>query len=235
MTYKGIFFEREDGKRYIFTFNAQDDLVAGTTVLSGRKRPISASYNGQYKASATGEVIVLQDSQIVAVLEDFDADFELIDAGLNPIQVKDMDGNADLVYVADGEGLLNIGTEVFDDPAGMMPFADAMVTMGNWKITFEGGVVMAAEQVEPDPEDDKLSELVILAVDEEGKPTGDKVLAYVKGSAKLILVVGTPVYADKAMKDMVKDGIYTIKETYFISIKKGVVADVNKEFKPVRK
>lgn len=229
-----IFFEKENGKKYVFTFNADAEILAGTTVLSGLKRPISSHYNGQYKAVNTGEVIVLQDSQIVAVLEDFDPNFTLVDAGLNPIQVVNAAGEADIVYVAAGEGLLNIGTEVFDDPAGTLAFADAVITMGKWAITVAGGVVAGAEQVETDPEDAVMTEVVLFTIPKEEGGKVDKVLVFVEGSAKLLKIVGTEVWMDKDKKVALKDGIFSLKDVYFITMKNGVVADVNKEVKDPR-
>jgi len=226
-----IFFEKENGKKYVFTFNADAEILAGTTVLSGLKRPISSHYNGQYKAVKTGEVIVLQDSQIVAVLEDFDPNFTLVDANLNPIQVVNGAGEADIVYVAAGEGLLNIGTEVFDDPAGTLAFADAVVTMGKWAITVADGVVAGAEQVEAEPEEAVMTKVLIATTPKE---EGGKVLSFVEGSPKLIVIIGTEVWMDKEKKAALKDGVYSVKEIYFITIKNGVVADVNKEVKDPR-
>lgn len=229
--YKMIFFEKENGKKYVFTFNADAEILAGTTVLSGLKRPISSHYNGQYKAVNTGEVIVLQDSQIVAVLADFDPDFTLVDAGLNPVQVVNAAGEADIVYIAAGEGLLNIGTEVFDDPAGTQAFANAIIVMGKWAITVAGGVVAGAEQIETEPEEPVMTEAILFTLPKEEDEKVEKILVFVEGSPKLLTIVGTEIWMDKDKTTALKDGIFSLKDVYFITMDKGVVADVNKEVK----
>ncbi len=236
LMYKMIFFEKENGKKHVFTFNADAEILAGTTVLSGLKRPISSHYNGQYKAVGTGEVIVLQDSQIIAVLTDFDPNFTLVDAGLHPIQVVNAAGEADVIYIKEGEGLLNIGTEVFDDPAGTMIFADAVITMVKWAITVAGGVVAGVEQIETQPEEAVMTETSLFTLPNEEGGKIEEIQVFVEGSPKLLAVVGTEVWMDIDKAKALRDGTFSFRDIYFITTVRGVVADVNTETKdPVKK
>ena len=229
MEFKRAYLEKENGKKYMFTFNKTDDIAVGTVVLSGIKRPISSHYNGQYKLT-TGEVIVLQDSQIVAMLADFDSEFSLEDSSLNPVQVLNEEGAVDIVYIAYGEGLSNIDTAVFDDPAGEAVFADGAVFMGRWKINIVGGLVDSTEEVVNEPTEGEgeggRSSKVELFIN------GAKTEGFIKGTPKLILVVGTVVYADEELGKTLRDGIYLARDIYLVTIKGGAVHDLAKQ-KPV--
>jgi len=222
MEFKREFLKKENGKRYMFTFNKSDEITVGITVLSGRKTPISSHYNGQYKLDSTGEVIVLQDSQIVALLADFDADFVLEDTSLNAVKVLNEEGDVDLAYINYGEGLLNVGTAVYDDPNGDVIFADGAIFMGRWKINLVSGLVDSTEEVEAEVDTDAVSKAGLVF-------DGKKITVYVKGSPKLVFVVGTVLYSSSDLDTVIKkDGVYTANEVYFITVVKGSVTAVSK-------
>ncbi|MDG1949440.1 MAG: hypothetical protein P8J32_01295 [bacterium] len=219
------FLTAADGRRFLLS-TADDEIITevGTSIFSLRGRPISSYYDRQYKLDSTGEVIVVKNATTVAVLADFDPDFEIgAECDLQDVLVKDADGQNRLLFMEAGGGILNVGTEVFEDPCGNTAAADGVYFLGRYELTVSEGAVAAVEESETDDPTGALVAYVVMTTITE-KETKAKVFVKKKTD---IIEKGAEVFADSKGEKLTDLKEYTFKD-YVVTLEKGKISDVSK-------
>lgn len=223
-----------NNRRYLFS-TADGELITevGTNTFSLRGGIVSSHYNGQYRYDATGEVIVLRDSTIAAVLPDFDPDFTVADCDLQDVKVKKENGDYKLLFMEAGGGILNEGTELFEDPCGTVAAADAVYYLGKYMLTIAGGLVASVEVAPPNDPNGDLEEAVVRVVSDKTKVGSDdvndyerKVIVYVAENPKNLTQVGTKVWIDAAGTKPASWERVLFAEKYFSILNAGEVIRV---------